>query len=81
MRALQSRHMLPPKACDVFCKLHAMHFSGRIIAKLTGFSASHVSRVLLDVGRRERWSNVADAKADLPPELLESCASLIRARG
>ena len=69
------------QAIDVFLELHALHFSGRVIAKLTGYSASHVCRTLLDAGEHQCWSNVADAKADLPPELLESCARLIRARG
>jgi hypothetical protein len=68
-------------AIDIFIALHRAHFSGRVIAKLTGYSAAHVCRMLLDAGMRERWSNVADVRAELPPELLESCARLIRARG
>ena len=72
-----------PKALmiDTFRELHALHFSLRVIGKLTGYSPSHVSRTLIDVGARECWSHVDDARADLPLALRESCDSLRSSRG
>ena len=65
---------------DVFVALHAQHFSRSIIAKLTGFSATYVDRILSDFGERERWHKVADVRAALPSALRESCDKLMRAR-
>jgi hypothetical protein len=67
-------------AIDVFVELHRLHFSGRIIGELTGFSPSHVSRILCDVGMHERWSDVADVRAGLPLALRESCDRLVSVR-
>jgi hypothetical protein len=67
-------------AIEVFIELHRLHFSLRVIGKLTGYSPYHVSRTLLDVGARECWSHVADVRADLPSALRESCDRLASGR-
>jgi hypothetical protein len=72
--------MHAPKACDVFCKLHAMHYSKSMIGRLTGYSSAYVGMVLSDLGHTERWHKPDDCRAALPQALRESCDHLMSAR-
>lgn len=69
-----------PTTIDVFCRLHALHFSRSVIAQMTGCSSAFVRQMLCDAGRRERWDHVDDARADLPASLREACDRLMSAR-
>jgi hypothetical protein len=66
---------------EVVIELHALHVSRSIIAKLTGYPAMYVGKILFDVGRHERWHHIADVRADLPLALREACDNLMSANG
>jgi hypothetical protein len=75
-----NRAMHAPKACDVFCKLHAMHYSKSMIGPLTGYSSAYVGMVLSELGHTERWHKPDDCRAALPQALRKSCDHLRSAR-
>jgi hypothetical protein len=72
--------MRAPKACDVFCKLHAMHFSKSMIGRLTGYSSAYVGMVLSELGHTERWHKPDDCRAALSQALRDSCDHLMSVR-
>ena len=60
----------------VFVRLHRMHLTPAVIAKLTGYSGTYVRQVLDAEGMRERWTEPTQVLASLPEDLQGQCSLL-----